>query len=393
MAAPTYLIDEKLKEWATETQAKYIDAVNKHRSMRAAARDLGVNFGTIYGAIRGVKKKAAIFNYSPEHHMTRPIAPGLKLRGTSNLYKPGEAAPRLEWVKTSVDDDAREEILREFALSLANDIKPLPPIKPPNASLDGDLLCVYPMGDPHFGMYAWWEEAGENFDLDIAERLTCGAIDRLVASAPPAKTALLLNLGDMFHADNQNNTSKSGHALDVDGRWPKVQQVGLRASIYCAKRLLERHERLILRINRGNHDGHSSYALSLMLSCYFSDEPRIEVDLSPAPVWYYRFGSVLIGSTHGDTVKGPDMVSVMAADRPAEWGETKHRHWYVGHVHHQEVKEYRGGTVEYFRTLAARDAWHAGQGYRAGRDMRLIVHHREFGEIERHRCDAAMVAV
>jgi hypothetical protein len=30
----------------------------------------------------------------------------------------------------------------------------------------------------------------------------------------------------------------------------------------------------------------------------------------------------------------------------------------------------------------------AGQGYRAGRDMRLIIYH---GEIERHRCDVAML--
>jgi hypothetical protein len=48
-------------------------------------------------------------------------------------------------------------------------------------------------------------------------------------------------------------------------------------------------------------------------------------------------------------------------------------------------------VVEAFRTLAARDAWHAGQGYRAGRDMRLLVHHKDFGEVERHRCDIAML--
>jgi hypothetical protein len=108
-------------------------------------------------------------------------------------------------------------------------------------------------------------------------------------------------------------------------------------------------------------------------------------------VWYYRFGKVLIGSTHGDTIKGGDMVAVMAADRPEDWGATVHRHVYVGHVHHHDSKEYRGGTVEYFRTLAARDAWHAGQGYRAGRDMRLIVMHKDHGEIERHRCDVGML--
>jgi len=281
--------------------------------------------------------------------------------------------------------------MRDFALSLAEDVKGRAPITDAPKSKDDDLMCVYPMGDPHFGMHAWWQDAGDDFDLSIAEKLTNSAIDRLIASAPNASTALLLNLGDMFHADNQNNTSLSGHQLDVDGRWPKVQQAGLRSMIYCIFRLLEKHEKVIFRINKGNHDGHSSYALALMLSCYFHNEPRVTVDLSPAVTWYYQFGKVLIGSTHGDTIKGPDMVGIMAADKPAEWGNTSYRYWYVGHVHHQDTKEYRGGVVEYFRTLAARDAWHSGMGYRAGRDMRLIVLHKEYGEVERHRCDISML--
>jgi hypothetical protein len=161
--------------------------------------------------------------------------------------------------------------------------------------------------------------------------------------------------------------------------------------VYAVRRMLEKHERVLFRINGGNHDGHSSYALALMMDCYFHMEPRVEVDLSPAVCWYHQFGNVLLGSTHGDTIKGADLIGVMAADKPEAWGQTTHRHWLVGHVHHQDIKEYRGGTVEYFRTLAARDAWHQGQGYRAGRDMRLIVLHKEYGEIERHRCDVAMV--
>lgn len=383
-------VDIRWKEWATETQAKYLEATIEHGSMSKAAKALGVNKSVVIASMKGLKKTAARAGYSPEHDLTHPVAPGQMLKGTSTLYKDGQ--PVMQWVKTNADMEAMEELLKEFAQSLADSVKGLAPIVKPPKHGDDDILCVYPMGDPHFGMHAWWQDAGDDFDLGIAERLTCGAVDRLVASAPNAGTALLLNLGDMFHADNQKNQSQSGHVLDVDGRWAKVQQIGLRATIYCIQRLLEKHRRVIVRINRGNHDGHSSYALSLMLSCFFHNEPRVEVDLSPAVAWYYQFGQVLIGSTHGDTLKGQDLVQIMAADKPKEWGETRHRYWYVGHVHHQDSKEYRGGIVEYFRTLAARDAWHAGQGYRAGRDMRLIVIHRQHGEVERHRCDVAMIS-
>jgi hypothetical protein len=384
------MIDEGLRQFATVRQLEIIDAVNLHGSHGKAAKSLNVCKGTVQGAMDALRRKAANRGYSPDHDMTRTVPDGYMVKGVSTYYN-AEGKPSGQWVKSSIDANRQEQLIKEFITILAQDIKGLAPLTPVPENNNSDLMCVYPMGDPHFGLYAWAKDAGDDFDLTIAENLTCGAIDRLVASAPEAETAILLNLGDMFHADNQKNVTNSGHQLDVDGRWAKVQQIGLKAMLHCIRRLLEKHKKVIFRINKGNHDGHSSYALALMISCYFDNEPRVEVDLSPAVAWYYKFGNVLIGSTHGDTLKGGDMLAVMAADEPKKWGETNHRYWYVGHVHHQDTKEYRGGIVEYFRTLAARDAWHQGQGYRAGRDMCLIVHHKQHGEIERHRCDIGML--
>lgn len=380
----------ELRTWATVRQLEILDALEKHGTQRAAAKALGLSRGTVSSSLDALKLRAARQGHSPEHNMTHTVPDGFMTKGVSTYFN-ADGKVRGQWVKSDIDKARQWEILKDFATVLGEEVKGLAPISTAPTHTEDELLCVYPMGDPHFGLHAWWQDAGDDFDLKIAEELTCSAIDRLIASAPAASMALLLNLGDMFHADDQTNTSKSGHQLDVDGRWAKVQQVGLRAMIYCIKRLLEKHLIVEVRINRGNHDGHSSYALSLMLSCYFHNDPRVHIDLSPAVAWYYRFGKVLIGSTHGDTLKGKDLLGIMADDCPKDWGDTTWRHWMVGHVHHQDVTEYRGGIVEYFRTLAARDAWHAGQGYKAGRDMRLIVMHKEFGEVERHRCDVGML--
>jgi hypothetical protein len=382
-------IDPKLREWATPTQLKYLDAIEQHGSGSKAADALGVHKSAVNRSIQALKNTAAKHGYSPEHDLQHPVAPGQMLRGASTLYKDGKAI--LQWVKTKADDEKLEAILREFIGNLVEDARGLSPVIPAPRTSEADLLAVYPMGDPHFGMQSWGDETGDDFDLKIAEQLLYAAIDRLVESAPAAATALLLNLGDFFHADNQNNTSQSGHQLDVDTRWAKVMQVGLRAMVHAIKRLLEKHQAVIVRNVKGNHDSHSSFALALALDAYFSNNPRVKVELSPAAFWYFRFGQVLIGSTHGDTCKMADLPAVMACDRSKEWGETSFRYWYVGHIHHDELKEFPGVTVESFRTLAARDAWHAAKGYRAGRDMRCIVLHKEFGEIGRHRCDLAMI--
>jgi hypothetical protein len=384
-------LDERLKEFApTPKMASYIDAVNENGGIVAAAKALGhSDYAHLSRCISRIKKLAALAGYAPGHFASG-TAPGYVM-GKVTVQRDKEGGVERTWERQSPDDKQQEESLRLFAETLADSVKGLAPRTECPATTTAELLSVIPIGDPHFGLKVWHAEGGGNFDLDIAERLTQGAIDRLTDSAPRSHTAILLNLGDHFHLDSQANTTTAGTPVDADGRWAKIQQVGLRAMIHCVNRLLERHQRVIVRINRGNHDKHSAYALSLMLSCYFHNEPRVEVDLSPAAVWYFQFGRVLLGSTHGDTIKGDKLVGVMAADRPVQWGETRHRYWLVGHVHHTDKKEYPGGMVEYFRTLAVGDAWHHGQGYRSGRDMCLIVLHKDHGEVERHRVDAGML--
>ena len=251
---------------------------------------------------------------------------------------------------------------------------------------DEDTLAVYALGDPHIGLLSWGEETGENHDIDIAQRDLRAAADMLVRSTPPCGTALVLPLGDTMHADDSSNrTPQSGNPLDVDGRHVKVLRVAARLMLDVVELALKRHGNVIVRVVEGNHDVHSSMALSLIIDAFYRNEPRVTVAVSPASHWYMQFGKVLIGTTHGHTSKLNDLGAIMAADSPREWGETEYRYWYTGHRHHRQVTELTGGVlVEVMRTLAAKDAWHMAQGYRSGRDLVSIVHHKNFGEVERH---------
>jgi hypothetical protein len=191
-------------------------------------------------------------------------------------------------------------------------------------------------------------------------------------------------LGDFFHADNQQGvTARSGNALDVDTRKQRVMVIGVRIMTYLIDAVLKRHKQVTVINEIGNHDDESAYILSLILSAHYRDEPRVEIDLSPQTFHFYRFHKVFIGVTHGYQCKPDKLGQVMAADRAVEWGETEHRYWLVGHVHHSSKKEVPGCVIESFRTLAAKDAWHAAAGYRSGRDMVRITYHKEFGEVGR----------
>ncbi len=323
--------------------------------------------------------------------MRQTVPDGFTVRGVSTYYD-SEGQVRGQWVKSRADDTRREQIIRDFVASLVEDVRGLAPAVTRPVAAKSQLLCTIPMGDPHFGMYAYAAETGDDFDLKIADRITRGAVDRLIDAAPEADTCIIENLGDFFHADDsKNRTPQSGHALDVDTRYALVVQVGLKALVYCINRAREKFPNVIYRGNPGNHDPHAALMLSLCLSAYFDGVEGVTIDLSPAAYWYCRGGKVLLGTCHGDGAKHGDLPLLMATDVPEDWGASKFRHWHVGHVHHWTGKEHPGCVVETFRTLAGRDAWHAGKGYRAGRDMHLIVYHKEFGEVERHRCDVTML--
>jgi hypothetical protein len=380
-----------LLEFTTDRQREVLEALIEHGSQRKAAKALGIMHSAVGKALRAAKRKAALQGYAPDIGWNHPVPEPHFMRGvTVNRDEDGKV--KQTWEKSWVKASEFEAVVREFVDALKEDVRGKSARFTVPKGTEAELLTVYPMGDPHIGMYAWAEETGDDFDVDIASRDLNAALTRLVAASPPAETALILNLGDFFHADNTSNTtSRSGHQLDVDTRWPRVLRLGAQLMIQLVALALQKHKRVIVKNLIGNHDDHSSIALGLILDAYYSEDPRVNVDLSPAIMWYMQHGECMIAATHGHTIKLPDIAGVMAADKPDVWGSTKFRYAYTGHVHHERVLERFGVLAQSFRTLAARDAYTAGAGYRSGRDMQAIVLHKRYGEIMRHRVDICRV--
>lgn len=316
---------------------------------------------------------------------------GYLIKGRSTYYGP-DGQIKGEWLKTTADQMRMEEMLREAVQGMVDRLPKVKPTKGP-VSRSTELLACYNVSDHHFGMLSWHEETGEDYDLDIAERLLVGAFDHLVKSVPPCKQALVTLLGDLLHYDSfRAETPQSGNMLDADGRYPKMVRAAVRSVRYLIKASLKQHESVHVIVERGNHDPSSSIFLMEALANVYEDEPRVTIDTSPSKFHYHRFGKNLIGIHHGDTVKMKDLPLLMADHRAKDWGETEHRFWWTGHVHHDATQEYPGVKCESFRVLAAKDAWHSEHGYRAKRDMKAIVLHQEYGEVARHTFNPAMIA-
>lgn len=310
------------------------------------------------------------------------MPPGHVIKGESALVdQTGRVLAK--WIKTRESGtafmvEAFEEVFRKYE-GLAPRIRSAKPST-------SDMLTVYPVPDLHFGMLSWGVETGADYDIDIAAKDAITAQGSLVAQSFGTEEATIIFLGDYFHQnDSTASTPRSKNILDVDGRWQKVFRAGAELAVRLVEQVAAKHKQVEVVVLPGNHDPDAAICLSVALGMMFKREPRIKINGQAGLIWYRRFHDVLLGATHGHTMKPADMAMALAADRPEDWGASRHRSFFFGHVHHETAKEVGGVRVESFSAAAARDAYAHNSGYRPGRALSALTFHKNMGEIGRHR--------
>ncbi len=393
---------------ATDRERVAIEALLEHGNGPAAAAAAGISLTTLHQRLTAARHRWALrqdgalpppdgfrvtkvaqrgdgtviaVQSKPEavadHHDAIPD--GHAVRGVSTLYG-SDGTITAQWVKTdrgraaaqAAFEAATELHVRKYSALAA-------PVQAP-VSVEDDLETWYPIGDPHLGLLAHHAEVGVDSDLKIASQILYDTVDMLVSRSPASATGVVCSVGDYFHSDSNLNRTQSGHQLDVDSRHAKVAEVGFSLMRRMIERALTKHARVLVVNAPGNHAPTTEKMMGLWLKAVFEREPRVEVLSAVNPYIYHRFGSCLIGVHHGDGAKAAALPEIMACDRPEDWGQTTFRAWYTGHIHHDSRRDYRGCTVESFRTMASADAWSHHAGYRSGRSLQAITLHRQYGE-------------
>lgn len=315
----------------------------------------------------------------PDHGEEFTAPAGHIVKGVSALLD-AEGRKIVEWVKTREGERTVEETAAIVQKAFEDWAPAAPAILIP-ADCDADRLTSYIQCDWHLGLRAWGREtAGPDWDLPIAKGALLGASSELVQASPPSRHAVVLGLGDLLHADNSlNQTERSKHVLDVDGRYPKCLATLCDVLVEHVEQVAVRHEDVEVVFKPGNHDPNSTHAIAYAMRMYFRNSRHVRVDTSPDPFYWRRFGVNLIGGVHGDRQRPKDLAWVMANRRAQDWGATTTRHMHTGHVHHDTVLELGGVHVFTHRAPVAQDAWHAACGFLSGRSMKSFTYHADKG--------------
>lgn len=368
LSTGVHLSDEELRE--------RLALFDQYGSASAVARELGINESSVRRSIRTAVRRGLSHDFDGP-----PPAEGYQYGRITRLVKGGNSI--LEWQRLDPSREDFANYVDELIRAMGQKIQPIAEVVPVFSG-DEDLLAMYPVVDVHLGQLSWHPETGEDYDLSIARSEFKRSVGELLLDMPLARTALIVILGDYFHADNNNaETSRSKNRLDVDSRHRKAKFVGMELAVWFIDMALQQHQRVIVHVSRGNHDEESSAALAMALYFRYLENPHVEVDIDPKELWSFEWGTTMLGFTHGDRIKAQDMPGVMAGQWAELWGRTKYRFAYSGH-YHREVKgpvadEKHGARWEILPAFTAKDAFNKSIGSSSLRVIKGLVFHKERG--------------
>lgn len=304
---------------------------------------------------------------------------GHQIKGVSALLD-AQGNVSAQWVKTKEGEKSPQETAEIIRAAFENFTPAAPTILPPKDN-DDDRLTAYILCDWHIGLFAYGKETGgPDWDLSIARQTISDAMAEIIETSPPSSHAIVLGLGDLLHADNgRNQTERSGNVLDVDTRYSKCLETVCDLMAETTERVASKHRLVEVTFKPGNHDENSTTGIRQALRMYWRNNGRVSVDTSSDPFYWRRFGVNLIGGTHGDRAKIPDLPMIMANRRKEDWAATSTRHFHSGHIHHDTLREVGGVSVFSHRAPVAQDAYHASHGYLAGRSIKSYTYHIEKG--------------
>jgi hypothetical protein len=366
--------------WTKSQRAKVIALLAKGETPYKVSKHLKLNADTV--------RRFSLKYEEPEEIIIPEI-----IAGKSTLTDMRNGEKILEWVKTREDRGDQEAKIKAVIDELKKTIPRAAPVKAP-PHVDSMLLNQFTVTDLHFGMLAWGDETGgDNYDLELAEKLLLDWFSAAIAMAPKAKVAVLAQLGDLMHHDSlEAVTPASQHKLDADSRLQKIIRVVIRVMRRVIQWLLQTHEKVYVIMASANHDPASSAWMREFLHALYENEPRIIVNNSPDVYYAYEHGKTSLFYHHGHkrTIKNVDHVFV--AKFREMYGRSSHSYGHIGHLHNDQVEESNLMKIERHRTLAPQDAYAGHGGWVSKRDAKVITYHQEFGEVSRIILSPQMVS-
>lgn len=355
-----------------EKKQKVKQYLETEKSIRNMAEELGIAKRTFQDWIDRYRHQIE-YNIKDDH--------SLKGVSTYRSWKDEEGNTHAEWVKTDVKVDRAKQAISLAVEALNDDIPRLEPIKKPKHTLK-NLASCYILTDYHMGMLAWADEAGDDWDTNIAYRTLISYFGAAIEQSPASHTGILCQLGDFLHYDSLDAVTPMGkNVLDADTRYPLLVNTSIKALRAVIDMMLHKHKNVHVVMAEGNHDLASSVWLRSVFAALYENEPRVTVDNTHFPYYSYEWGNTSLFFHHGHKKNLKQLSKTFVGLYDDLWGRTKYRYGHTGHFHHEKTIEDSLMKITQHPTLAAKDAYAARGGWLSKREASVVTYSKLHGKV------------
>jgi len=241
------------------------------------------------------------------------------------------------------------ELLKEFKPKKYKEVKR---IKTPGKIKTAGVLSLQ---DIHFG-----KEGNETIDKDFEETVR-DLVERASNSHHLEKIYYVIG-GDVINMDTWNGSTTSGTPLDNCMTATQAYTQAFDALQWSINYIKQFCDELQVIYIPGNHDRLSSFHLAHALSRSI-DDPNILWDTEYLERKVYTWGDNFFAFEHGD-VNTKNSLLLYATEFSQQWGITKNRTLFTGHLHHKKKVEYittnerTGFMLKILPSLSRTDYWH-----------------------------------
>lgn len=278
---------------------------------------------------------------------------------------------------------------------------------------DTGALLVIDVADVHFGKLSVATETGHLYGREAATQRVLHGVGSLLKKANTFEIhRILFVLGDdVLHVDNAKNTTTSGTPQDTEGSVFQMYRDAFVAFTQAIEECAKVADVDLIHVP-SNHDWILGWALSQQIAAWFKEHPHIHstpYNLSERHRKYYRYGSNLIGLSHGDGAKEQQLYACMVTEAREHISDCKNLYWLLHHVHHKvrkrtglkmelREKDHIGMTmvtsgdqttegqqidIEYVRSPSPPDSWHDRNGFVNRQAVECFLYHPHDGQVAR----------
>jgi len=229
--------------------------------------------------------------------------------------------------------------------------------------IKNDNLLVVPIADFHYGLLSDKFSTGNDYNLEIAEQIYYQTLNDILNRYNNRKFEKVLFIvgNDFINFDNLNGTTQRGTPQDNASLWFSATTKATQLIINGIDMLTTIAPIDVIYVP-SNHDLHTMFGIMQTINAWYRNDENINIDCSPLPRKYYRFGKTLFALSHDMKIK--DALQIVSSEGKDNWTDSKHIICLLAHLHQAMVYE-KQGYLEIMRlpTISGWSRWSNNQGY------------------------------